>query len=93
MKLKILSTLIPFVWVANVFGGISDHKVHLHASGGKLICDVDFGFHFNTKAPTSLEVDGKKYQPSSKEEKSLGFKRLRRIKGLLSQAQTYLQAL
>ncbi len=73
MKLKILSTLIPFVWVANVFGGISDHKVHLHASGGKLICDVDFGFHFNTKAPTSLEVDGKKYQPSSKEEKSLGF--------------------
>ncbi len=64
---------LGLLWCAQSFCGISDDKVHIRAQGSMIYCDVDFGFHFNTKAPTSLEVNGKKYQPTIKEEKSIAF--------------------
>ena len=73
MKKIIISFLVAFNFHSSAFCGISSDKIHLQAKGKNLVCEVDFGFHFNTKAPTSLEVGEKKYQPNTKEEKKLSF--------------------
>jgi Thiol:disulfide interchange protein len=58
---------------ALAFARLTDGKVHFKLQDNKIVGTVDKGFHFNAKAPASIEFGTTKAEPQVKTEKEMSF--------------------
>jgi thiol-disulfide isomerase/thioredoxin len=55
------------------FARLTDDKIHLKLNDGKISGTVDKGFHFNAKAPASIEFGKNKTEPTTKTDQEMVF--------------------